>query len=1062
MTATLLTGAAGQGKTQESILKVKALLQRKLFGKVWVLLPTELQIGVFRARLLDELGDAAHFGVEFFDFYDLYSRLLEISGTPQRLVKDAARFRILRYVLDEVSDQLVHFESIKHTGGFVALVADFIKELKQAEVPPEDFSAVAHTPKDRDLAAIYQGYQNFLRGHNLVDRDGEGWLALALLEENQQLNFNVDLLVVDGYDQFNPVQARLLARLAERLPNTLLTLTYEPERADTAHRRFAQTHTRLMADPVWAEKALERPRAAGSPVLDHLSTHLFDIRPDTVANDGSLSMIEAPTRERESQTVLRRIKRLLLSGTSPEQIMVVARDLEPYTPYFLETAPAYGIPLAPRRGSPLNNNPLVAALLALVDLAAMDFPRRQVMDTLHCPYLTCPDLDLEQINTLDRISREQIVVRGKTQWLDAIRAASIPVDPGLVDEPREPLDETYAEILTANVRSFFGRITPPASAAPGDYVKWLASFFGMDASQTGHFHVLENIGATSETAIASRDLIALDCLNRVLVEVLSAYELVDAYTKIPWESFRADLQTAIDNTTINPMRTANRLGRVLFTSVYEARGLAHDHVFMLGLSEGEFPARTAEDALYIDEERRQMQAQSIPLLTRAESADESSLFYEITALARSSLALSRPYIDDKGNPWPASPYWRAIQALVAVEPERLPIASTVRLDEAARLSETMIALAQGLNTGITPELLATHRWLLRQERGIGWQNAIRARRIESQRAAVTIPHDAYTGHLHDPVLLTIVAETLGPDRLWSASQFNDYGICPFRFFARRLLALEALEEPEEGIDQLQLGSLLHTILEHTYRQIEYRGLPINPDHTAEALAILEETMDRFMPTAPEQYGFRATSLWEQEQESQRRKLRALVEKDFSEESPVFRLLKDFPVTYRHSVRQEVRFGYEGQQAVILDGPAGKLRVWGAIDRVDEINGYIVVLDYKTGSRTIPTEEMVEGRNVQMLVYLHAARQLLGDQTVHGGAFWHIGKNSISGDTYASDEAIEQARENLHQRITLGRQGIFVNMPSKRTGDGHCAQRCEFRQLCRVDRASGQKTIELEP
>src|SRR5258708_1385465 len=99
MPAILLTAAAAQGKTHPAILQVKQLLARKPFGKIWVLLPTELQISTFRERLLLETGNAAHFGVEFFDFYALYMRLLEMVGQPQRRVKDAARFRILRSVL---------------------------------------------------------------------------------------------------------------------------------------------------------------------------------------------------------------------------------------------------------------------------------------------------------------------------------------------------------------------------------------------------------------------------------------------------------------------------------------------------------------------------------------------------------------------------------------------------------------------------------------------------------------------------------------------------------------------------------------------------------------------------------------------------------------------------------------------------------------------------------------------------------------------------------------------------------------------------------------------------
>src|SRR5258708_5897320 len=245
MTAILLTGAAGQGKTHAALVQVKRALERDLFGKIWVLLPTEQQIAVFRARLMAEMGEAAHFGVEFFDFYDLYARLLEMAGQPQRLVRDAARFRILRHVIAEAHDQLQHFNVIAETPGFVTLLAALIIEFKQAQITPEAFATAAETPKDHDLSLVYDGYQAFLKGHDLVDRDGGGWLALAVLEDTLSA-LGVALLIVDGYDQFNPVQARLLGLLANKVSKAHLTLTYQPEREEPAHRLFRQTRERRL------------------------------------------------------------------------------------------------------------------------------------------------------------------------------------------------------------------------------------------------------------------------------------------------------------------------------------------------------------------------------------------------------------------------------------------------------------------------------------------------------------------------------------------------------------------------------------------------------------------------------------------------------------------------------------------------------------------------------------------------------------------------------------------------------------------------------------------------
>lgn len=1074
MPATLLTGAAGQGKTRAAIQRVKALMRRKLFGKVWILLPTELQISAFRTRLLDELGEAAHFGVEFFHFYDLCARLLEIVGTPQRRVQDTARFRILRHLLTEQRHELEYFRAIAETPGFVALLAEFIQELKQARITPEDFEKVAATPKDRDLARLYTAYQTLLRQRNLVDGEGEGWLALARLEASLDLTFDVDLLIVDGYDQFNPVQAQLLAQLAGRVREMLLTLTYDPARAQTAHQRFAQTRATLIGYGVFSEKSLaELPQTDRRSVLQHLSGNLFDIHPEQAANDGALTLIEAPDRRREVLAVLRRVKGLLRAGIAPEQIAILARNLEPYTPYFLETAPAFGVPLTNRRGSPLAQNPAVASLLSLIDLSAADFPRRATMDALHSVYLDCPDLTVDQIAALEKVSRGRIVVRGRENWLEAIEQAAQLTEDEDGNMPPDKLSEPIANALLEGMARFFTRITPPEQATARQYVAWLESLIGPDPAlldegdddgrnddghdgSTGHFRLIERIREGNDPAIVARDLLAMAGLKQVFRDVLSAYELVDAYQRVAWETFRLDLRIAIDNAKANPGQAANRLGQVLLASVYEARGLPHDHVFLLGLSEGEFPARVGEDSLYTDEERRQMQAQKLPVLTRAEMADESSLFYEITALAQRSLTLTRPYVDEKGDEWPASPYWRATQAVVDVSAERLPIAATATLKDAAQLSEVMVALAQALNDRPAPTqaLLNTHYWLMGQpQTAPRWKNVLHCRQVEHRRASESVPHDAYSGHLSDPHLLALIAEKMGPDRLWSASQFNEYGTCPYKFFARRLLQLQALEEPEEGINAIQYGLLVHKILEHTYRQIGEEGLVIEQANQQRALEILEDVLDQDLAAAPARYLFRATPMWEQEQAVLRRKLRTLIAQDFSAESPLSTLLTGA----RRAYRQEVRFGFDGQDAVIIDGGDMPLRVRGAIDRVDVIGDTLVVIDYKTGSSPIPASEMVEGRNVQMMLYILAAQQVMAGRQIGGGAFWHITPNKLSGDIAADDAQIEEARANLHERIKQGRQGVFITVPSK-TGKPHCASYCEYSQLCRTDRTSHRKPI----
>ncbi|MBZ0309059.1 MAG: hypothetical protein K8I82_23545, partial [Anaerolineae bacterium] len=163
MTSILLTGPAASGKTAFVIDEIWR--RDSLEHEIWVLLPTRLQIDAFRDRLMDEAG--AVFNVRFFNFYELYNLLLDLADDPQRTLYQAASERILNEVIRQLmtENQLTYYHQIASKPGFIQLIGDFVKELKQGAVKPEDFEVYAESAggrKDRDLARIYRRYQDFL------------------------------------------------------------------------------------------------------------------------------------------------------------------------------------------------------------------------------------------------------------------------------------------------------------------------------------------------------------------------------------------------------------------------------------------------------------------------------------------------------------------------------------------------------------------------------------------------------------------------------------------------------------------------------------------------------------------------------------------------------------------------------------------------------------------------------------------------------------------------------------------------------------------------------------
>jgi ATP-dependent helicase/DNAse subunit B len=824
---------------------------------------------------------------------------------------------------------------------------------------------------------------------------------------------------------------------------------------------------------------------------------------DPQQRDG-IYLIEAPDAAAEVAAALRRVKRLLLGGVSPEQILVVLRDWEHYQPQFASLERAYRIPLVLHYGERLVDIPIITTLLKLLQLHRDDFPSRDLLDVLHSPYLTIPNLSAEQVGLIERIGQQQIIVGGRTNWLSGLERAGrrardaehveandsgidvIDVDDeGEDDSPHRLITAEQAEQLVVSLEQFLDQITPPKDAALEDYILWLEGLIGDDplnlpdddedeptAPDDGyHLGMIERartIGKGDER-ISSRDLTALHTLKQTLRSLLEARQLLMGLDRgqsrtVPWSDFHSQLLAAIDSAEINPH--PGRSGRVLVTTASNARGLPHEHVLILGLSEGLFPKPAPQDPLYLDSERTIMVLNGIQVATSADRANDDGVFYELIGLPTHSLTLTRPTAQD-GQPWAESHLWRAVRsAFDGLKIQRLRAGEVVPAAEAASLSELALAVAEARDRGFNDATTPGHEAWLQHNQHDFWTRLQRNRDIEADRISEDSAYNHYSGQLQDPAIIADAAAQLTAEHRWSASQWNEYGTCPYRFFAARLLKLEKLKPPEEGMDVMQRGTLYHAILQETYQVFIDQNQVITPDAQGYALDVLDDIAVRLCRAAPERYGFRPTALWAQEQKTLIRRLERLVAKDFSDEHP---FIKAFPNLERRPYRVEAAFGFEPSGEDVfppipfeLDlGDAGIVRLRGLIDRLDLAGDQLYVVDYKSGSTRFYLNDMRAGRSFQMVIYLLAAEAMLKQMAeqygpevtprgVAGGAFWHLSNNTLSGEVYLSrhQDVIDLALEKLREYLPAMRAGRFVVEPGERHGD-LCTHYCDFYDLCRL-------------
>jgi ATP-dependent helicase/DNAse subunit B len=1012
----------------------------------------------------------ARMGVSFYQFYSLARETLDRAGDDISIISTPGSRRIVTSLLHEMQarGELSSFASVWDKRGFIQVILEWLREMKSQGIGPEHVKSQASRygrPRDQQLALIYSRYQAFLHEKRLMDRDGSLWLAADALEENITIFSSSGLFLALGFDQFSPHQVRILEKLAARILQLGVYLSWDVNRepGSVALARLAQTRSILEERLALRVEQIETEMGSPSEVR-RLREEIFKDEPGASAEGARevIRLISAPSRDSEARWALREVKQMLLEGTSPHQIAILAPSPGKYIDSIRAAADEYGVPV--QCEEKLLANPAAAALVNLLSLFP-DFPWRQTIDALNSPYFQHP-LSREQVGLIDRLSRKRPVVRGLEQW----RAALQPVKRFEIDLEEEdrlssgpavtiPVEEL--KLLERDLFYFFDLLTPLPEGTYEEYAQWIKSSIlgypalNMDFEKTrsdgdGSLRQAEGdikslrmleacLGAGDQYAL--RDLNALKLVLEHLGDLLKFSEIQDISRRssTTWDKFNRELLAQLANVS---MLADNSPVGVHFGHLSVGRGLPIESLFVLGMGEGEFPSLPPPDIFYSQEERF---TSELPLV-RQQPAEDASLWWQVLGSPRTSLVVLRSWLDDNGAEWLPSPYWEAVREVFPGLSElRLPAVERPRISTAASGNELLTALALDGASAAPPEIDPS------------WQAAWRSFRVMESRWKWGMP-GVYEGCFRSPDLKAEIAQRFGPRFRWSCSKLSKMAKCPYSFFAEVVLELQPLHDPVEGYDALQQGRIVHAILELLHGQLKRSGTALITDNQDSILKVLEENCEKLFAAAPEHYGFRAGVLWFFEQKELRRILENLVRWECEQDGGQSRF---FPYL------QEVKFGLKGSSvpALTLESSTGlPYEVSGIIDRIDrEASGALRVIDYKTGSQKFSYKDIQVGLALQTALYpLAVQSQMTGSARVEESYYLLVGKREMSGKLKFAgrvdeDGIVQNALEAAGVLVTEVQEARFPSYPAKPGfGKQQCSQGCDYSALCRISRRAIQK------
>ena len=389
----------------------------------------------------------------------------EGKGLTPRLPIDREELPLKRSLISQILARLKEQGKLKAIAplagreGCVNTFATLIGEIQRAAKTPDEVSAIIATrsedfpPRsdstisqiefDKEVALIYSTYCGLLQQHSLTENDADQLRALAVLRgevDNMRVQLpwlnGVELLILDGFFDFTPIQGEILRELIPRVPETLVNLNYDPYNPEI-FAPFRETVDQLGGISKFETKqTTEALKTAGA--LSLLRTNLFnpllsdklqlvadspeDVQDSTTKpvensltddvdklkhiGQSEIRYFECGDRDTEIRMIAKEVKRLvLLENYNLPDIALVVRQRDAYSKTIARVMREESVPCKLESRVDVVDVPATRAALKLLELLeqpvgteTLAFRVADVADLIKSEYFRLSDEELTKLS----------------------------------------------------------------------------------------------------------------------------------------------------------------------------------------------------------------------------------------------------------------------------------------------------------------------------------------------------------------------------------------------------------------------------------------------------------------------------------------------------------------------------------------------------------------------------------------------------------------------------------------------------------------------------------------
>ena len=995
MAVQFITGPAGSGKSTYVMQTVAEQLKKNPRKKIILMVPEQATF-CYQYELITQYGINGVLTLEILSFQRLARTVMQAhGGLARQNIDELGKLLILRRILQQEDGCYPYLSRSVNRPGYLMKIGETIQEMKRYQISSGllqrtiEENALPQTvfgSKLQELSALYSGYDAFLSNEYL---DSEEMLNILLQCLDDTDLFRDTEIWVDEFYDFTPQEYAILGKLMKCAANVHIVLPMDqesdnPGRKAVFHsitasyhklRSIAQEHhVSILPDYVFSQP-IHRDGYDDLYALEQQYFAIGNINYDKPVEH--ITLIQGQNRLSEVDYAARTIRRICREeGYRYQEIGIFTRG-EQYQLLLETVLNDYDIPYFIDHKETVQQHPLTEFLLSAFEIVQNRWNYQSVFRFLKCGLLP---FDFEQIDLLENYVL-QYGIKGGTWYR---------TEPWNYGFSAESEDQTVQQIDRLR-REIAGSLYQFEQAIQGEHTasELITAIYAMMEA----YQVPAQLERMCSDAMTHQLLEAAQIHQQIWEKIIHIFDQMSHLlqdTMLSANDFSVILQSAVQNLDLGLLPSS--LDQVFVGALAHSRARNLKVVFVLGLNEGVFPAKTSQDGFFNDLEKHILRDMGVVLSpdSTEQIYDEQFLIYLALTRASEKLYFSYSLCDEEGKALRPS---TITDKLHRIFPQLKEQTAQWPPDETCDDLLPYFSHRQKSLGLLGGHLTQQHSGKYRSEKDDIWADLYRWFEEHPDDAFVSVKNSLTHASRLEACQLSNTELFGSPMRL-SVSALEKYRQCPYGYFLRYGLRLQ--ERKLYQMEAVDTGAFYHTAIEQFSNYLLEHQISWHQLDKDKVKAIMTEIVDNLAPKIQNEILMSSGRY-----QYIRRRLHKTLERS------ALMLMEHGQRGDFVPVAVEAGFGTQdsvlpGWKIVLQDGTSMYLQ--GRIDRIEQAKyadtTYLRVIDFKSGKQGLDFSEIYYGLKIQLLTYLNVALRyyanLLPDeqQLMPAGVLYYFLKSGI--------------------------------------------------------------------